>query len=94
MTTLIVSLGYALSKFVVRTRLAFLKTWGGLNVLGSTCLDSSGCDRFNSAEAKLEIAAKQLVKREVDLILGSSQVTQVYTRNWKGAEEIVGLGGS
>lgn len=76
MTTLTVSLGYALSKFMFLTKLAFLKTCGGLNVLGSTCFDRSGSERFNSALAKLDNAAMALVKRENDLILGSGQVTQ------------------
>jgi len=85
------SRGYALSKFVVRTKLAFLKTCGGLNVLGSTCLDSNGCERFSSAEAKLERVARQPAKRAVDLILGSSQVTQVFMRNWGEEEGMLGL---
>jgi hypothetical protein len=58
--TLIVSLAYPLSKLAVRTRLAFLNTCGGVNVLGSTCFETNGCDKFNSAAAKLERAARQL----------------------------------
>jgi hypothetical protein len=73
--TLIVSLGYALSRLVVRTKFAFLKTCGGVNVPGSTCFDCSGSERFNSAHAKLESAAMQLVRKE-DLILNSSQAIQ------------------
>ena len=45
-------------------------------MLGSTCFDRSGSERFSSARAKLDNAAMALVKRENDLIVGGSQVTQ------------------
>lgn len=47
-------------------------------MLGSTCLESNGCEKFNSAAAKLERAARQLENREIDLMLGINQVTQTY----------------
>jgi hypothetical protein len=52
-------------------------------VLGSTCLDSSGLEWLSSAATKLDTAAKQLAKRLVDLMLGSSQVTQSCVRRRK-----------
>ena len=61
-----------LSRFIFRTKLAFLNTCGGLNVLGSTDRDSSDCEAFGSAEAKLDRAARQLEKKAIDLILGST----------------------
>jgi hypothetical protein len=88
---LIVSLGYALSKLVFRTKLAFLKTCGGLNVPDSTCLDTNGCEMFSSADAKLATAAMQPAKRAVDLMLGSSQDTRAYRRNWGGVDGLAGL---
>jgi hypothetical protein len=78
-----VSLGYALSRLVVRTRFAFLKTCGGVNVVGSTCLDSSGWERLSSALAKLESAAMQLVKRE-DLIVGTAVKLSSHVRSMLG----------
>lgn len=80
--TLMVSLGYALSRLIVLTRLLFLKTCGGVKVLGSTCLESSGLDWLSSADAKLETAAMQPARNEIDLMMGSSQVTQSHVRFW------------
>ena len=58
-------------------------------MLGSTCFDRSGSERFSSAFAKLANAAMALVKRENDLMLGSSQVTQSCERSMlEGALEL------
>lgn len=93
MMTLMVSRGYALSRLVIRTRLVFLKTWGGVNVLDSSCLETRCSERCDSAHAKLESAAMQLAKKEVDLMLGSSQAIRALTRSvWEGEAGGGGVG--
>jgi hypothetical protein len=51
-----------------------------VKVLGSSCFDTSGFEWLSSADAKLETAAKQLANRLIDLMLGSSHITQSYVR--------------
>jgi hypothetical protein len=45
-------------------------------------LESSGLDWLSSADAKLETAAMQPARNEIDLMMGSSQVTQSHVRFW------------
>jgi len=76
MITLIVSRGYSLSRLVVRTRLIFLKTCGGLKPLGNICFEERGCVTFSSAAQKLDNAVRQLRARVIDLILGINERPQ------------------